>query len=306
MTLEGAPAGERSATTVATATREDRGRRDRGGNRDRQPAPSTPPREATEARIRRDTLRRTTRPTEERTAAEDWRRSTRSGWQPPLAWPSWPSPRPWPRTARRVPAGSHGATERPRRLSRRTIRRRAPSTSTALPSAWRTPRSNCRGSVAAAAKRFNRGDRRPQRSRSDRDDRGRAIAMIVTVAAATIVADATRALLAASLPNLALRRRRHSRLRLNAGIDGPALRAHRSARRVSLEVPQGRRNCRQPSRKRCQTPSTVTIIPCAAGYTIPAGWDGGATLPGESLSRHRRPETRQDAPIAATVAARRD
>jgi ribonuclease E len=32
------------------------------------------------------------------------------------------------------------------------------------------------------------------------------------------------------------------------------------------------------------------IIPAAPEYTIPSGWDGGATLPGESLSRHRRTE----------------
>jgi ribonuclease E len=36
------------------------------------------------------------------------------------------------------------------------------------------------------------------------------------------------------------------------------------------------------------------IIPAAPGFTIPSGWDGGDTLPGESLSRHRRPENRQD------------
>ena len=36
------------------------------------------------------------------------------------------------------------------------------------------------------------------------------------------------------------------------------------------------------------------IIPSAPEYTIPAGWDGGSTLPGESLSRHRRPENRPD------------
>jgi ribonuclease G len=36
------------------------------------------------------------------------------------------------------------------------------------------------------------------------------------------------------------------------------------------------------------------IIPAAPGFTIPSGWDGGATLPGESLSRHRRQENRQD------------
>ena len=36
------------------------------------------------------------------------------------------------------------------------------------------------------------------------------------------------------------------------------------------------------------------IIPAAPEFTIPAGWDGGATLPGESLSRHRRSENRDD------------
>jgi ribonuclease E len=36
------------------------------------------------------------------------------------------------------------------------------------------------------------------------------------------------------------------------------------------------------------------IIPAAPEFTIPAGWDGGATLPGESLSRHRRAENRQE------------
>jgi ribonuclease E len=36
------------------------------------------------------------------------------------------------------------------------------------------------------------------------------------------------------------------------------------------------------------------IIPSAPEFTIPSGWDGGATLPGESLSRHHRRENRQD------------
>ena len=36
------------------------------------------------------------------------------------------------------------------------------------------------------------------------------------------------------------------------------------------------------------------IVPAAPEFTIPSGWDGGATLPGESLSRHRRTENRQD------------
>ncbi|WP_260737166.1 Rne/Rng family ribonuclease [Tunturiibacter lichenicola] len=36
------------------------------------------------------------------------------------------------------------------------------------------------------------------------------------------------------------------------------------------------------------------IIPSAPSFSIPDGWDGGATLPGESLSRHRRSENRQE------------
>ena len=42
-------------------------------------------------------------------------------------------------------------------------------------------------------------------------------------------------------------------------------------------------------------PAAANInIPAAPEFTIPSGWDGGATLPGESLSRHRRTENRQD------------
>ena len=36
------------------------------------------------------------------------------------------------------------------------------------------------------------------------------------------------------------------------------------------------------------------IIPQVASYAIPEGWDGGAILPGESLSRHRRSDPRQE------------
>jgi ribonuclease E len=36
------------------------------------------------------------------------------------------------------------------------------------------------------------------------------------------------------------------------------------------------------------------VLPATPEYTIPSGWDGGATLPGESLSRHRRLENRQE------------
>ena len=41
------------------------------------------------------------------------------------------------------------------------------------------------------------------------------------------------------------------------------------------------------------TDATI-IIPQVASYAIPEGWDGGATLPGETLSRHRRSEPRQE------------
>jgi ribonuclease E len=55
-------------------------------------------------------------------------------------------------------------------------------------------------------------------------------------------------------------------------------------------------------RKDTETPATSApklseaniIIPAAPGFTIPNGWDGGDTLPGESLSRHRRQENRQE------------
>jgi ribonuclease E len=36
------------------------------------------------------------------------------------------------------------------------------------------------------------------------------------------------------------------------------------------------------------------ILPAAPSFAIPAGWDGGATLPGESLSRHSRSEGRAE------------
>jgi ribonuclease E len=38
------------------------------------------------------------------------------------------------------------------------------------------------------------------------------------------------------------------------------------------------------------------VVPSAPGFEIPAGWDGGLILPGESLSRHRR---REPQPVAA-------
>jgi len=36
------------------------------------------------------------------------------------------------------------------------------------------------------------------------------------------------------------------------------------------------------------------ILPATPSFAIPAGWDGGAVLPGETLSRHRRSESRQE------------
>jgi ribonuclease E len=36
------------------------------------------------------------------------------------------------------------------------------------------------------------------------------------------------------------------------------------------------------------------IVPTAVDFAIPSGWDGGATLPGESLSRHRRSDSRAE------------
>jgi ribonuclease G len=58
-------------------------------------------------------------------------------------------------------------------------------------------------------------------------------------------------------------------------------------------------------RKESETPAATTfkpaeaniIIPSAPEYTIPAGWDGGDTLPGESLSRHRRREVSRENPV---------
>ncbi|QNI36498.1 Rne/Rng family ribonuclease [Edaphobacter albus] len=44
-------------------------------------------------------------------------------------------------------------------------------------------------------------------------------------------------------------------------------------------------------------PAPVVAAPTAPGYEIPAGWDGGLVLPGESLSRRRR----KDPPVAAPV-----
>jgi ribonuclease E len=43
-----------------------------------------------------------------------------------------------------------------------------------------------------------------------------------------------------------------------------------------------------------KTADANIILPSTPEYTIPSGWDGGSILPGESLSRHRRTENRQE------------
>ena len=43
-----------------------------------------------------------------------------------------------------------------------------------------------------------------------------------------------------------------------------------------------------------KAPAPSLTIPSAPEFTIPKGWDGGAVLPGETLSRHRHPEPRQE------------
>ncbi len=42
------------------------------------------------------------------------------------------------------------------------------------------------------------------------------------------------------------------------------------------------------------TADNLIVLAPSGGFAIPGGWDGGATLPGESLSRHRRSEGRSD------------
>ena len=42
-----------------------------------------------------------------------------------------------------------------------------------------------------------------------------------------------------------------------------------------------------------KAPEPTIALPSTPSYEIPAGWDGGAILPGETLSRHRRSESRQ-------------
>jgi ribonuclease E len=43
-----------------------------------------------------------------------------------------------------------------------------------------------------------------------------------------------------------------------------------------------------------KTGDANVIIPAPPEFTIPSGWDGGATLPGETLSRHRRSDSRTE------------
>jgi ribonuclease E len=56
-----------------------------------------------------------------------------------------------------------------------------------------------------------------------------------------------------------------------------------------------RKGGEEPAASSSTKPADATIIiPQVASYAIPEGWDGGATLPGETLSRHRRSEPRQE------------
>ncbi len=56
----------------------------------------------------------------------------------------------------------------------------------------------------------------------------------------------------------------------------------------------GQEAAASPSQAAVKAAEPNVIIPQVASYVIPAGWDGGSTLPGESLSRHRRSEPRQE------------
>ncbi|HEU5341577.1 Rne/Rng family ribonuclease [Edaphobacter sp.] len=50
----------------------------------------------------------------------------------------------------------------------------------------------------------------------------------------------------------------------------------------------------EPAAAAPKTAEPSIILPATPSFAIPAGWDGGAVLPGETLSRHRRSESRQE------------
>jgi ribonuclease E len=52
-----------------------------------------------------------------------------------------------------------------------------------------------------------------------------------------------------------------------------------------------RKDGEQPETAKAAEPTIV--LASSPGYEVPTGWDGGATLPGETLSRHRRSESRE-------------
>jgi ribonuclease E len=55
-----------------------------------------------------------------------------------------------------------------------------------------------------------------------------------------------------------------------------------------------RKGGEEPVAAASKAAETNVIIPSAPEFSIPEGWDGGSILPGESLSRHRRQENRNE------------
>ena len=82
-----------------------------------------------------------------------------------------------------------------------------------------------------------------------------------------------------------------------AGFDGPPPEPiilpgeSLSKYRPAGEAPVGSAKAAEP----------VAVVPTAPGYEIPAGWDGGFVLPGETLSRRRAPEPQRIVAVQPVV-----